>query len=117
MLGDWPRSTTRPVGSRVRRSRSAVINTTNLSRTTARSVVRPFRTSPNLITVSICGGATQAMSVPDGGRPWSEATGMTRDRPSAVTATVNGPAGPASSTRPETPITPGAGTSSMQYRS
>src|SRR2546430_1517665 len=93
------------------------MSTTNLSRSTARRVVLPFRTWPNLTTVSICGGVAQAINVPADGRPWSEAIGMTRDRPSAVPATVNGPAGPASSTRPETPVIPGAGTSSMQYRS
>src|SRR6266513_2741542 len=117
VLGDWPRSTTRPLGSRARRSRSAVMSTTNLSRSTARRVVVPFRTWPNLTSVSICGRVAQAINVPAGGRPWSEAMGMTRERPSAVTATVNGPAGPASSMRPETPVIPGAGTSSMQYRS
>jgi hypothetical protein len=43
--------------------------------------------------------------------------GTERERPSAVTLTVNAPGGGASSMRPTTPAMPGAGTSSMQYRS
>ena len=88
----------------------------------AGSVVVPLLTRPSLITVSICGVTAQA-TYPESvrrawcvvrGNPLRVIIGMNRAWPAALTPTVNGPAGVASSTRPETPVTPGAGTSSMQ---
>jgi len=70
--------------------------------------------------VSICGVTAQATktvrraSFVVRGNPLKVTIGTNRAWPAALTPTVNGPAGVASSTRPETRATPGAGTSSMQ---
>ncbi len=60
VLGDWPLSTTRPVGSRTRALRSTVTRKLNFSSATQGSVSDPFLTRPSLMTESICGVVTQA---------------------------------------------------------
>ncbi len=117
VLGDWPRRIMRPCGALTETLRSADMRIRNLSRSIGRKIVRPFRTRPSLTSVSICSETAQAMLILAGGSPLRIAIGVNRERPSAVTSTVKGPGGLASSTRPDTPRIPGAATSSMQYRS